>query len=76
MRVLEQNPADPFRNWKQKHVVSEGGWPIGHGEADVFAGHHSSARNQHERGDTCQPRESVQPLCRYSHNTKYDERDR
>src|SRR5206468_6839934 len=58
---------DPFRNRKQKHVVAESGRPIRNGEANVFAGHHSSAANQQERGDACKPCESVEPYSRSSH---------
>ena len=64
MGVLEKYSADPFRKRKQKHVVTERGRPIGNGEANAFARHHSAAADQKERGDTQQPDKVIQPNCR------------
>jgi len=61
MCVLKQNSTDPFRDWKQKHVVAERGRPIGHGEPDVFAGDHSAAANEQERRNAREPREAIEP---------------
>ena len=62
MGVLEKNSADPFRNGKQKHVVAERGRPVGHGEADAFARHHSAAANEQEGGDSSEPGEAIEPM--------------
>ena len=61
MRVLKKNPADPFRNGKQKHVVAERGWPIGHGEANAFTRDHSAAADEQQRGDRSEPSEPIEP---------------
>ena len=61
MRVLKKNPADPFRNGKQKHVVAERGWPIGHGEANAFTRDHSPAANEQQRGHGREPGEAIKP---------------
>ena len=76
MGVLEQNSANPFRNRKQKHVVAKGGRPIGDCEPDIFAGNHSAAANQQERGDASNPCESVKPSCRPSHSGRIRQRRR
>src|SRR6516225_421947 len=67
MRVFKQNSAHPFRDWKQKHVVAERGRPIRHGEPDVFAGDHPAAANEQERGETSEPRETIEPRHRSPH---------
>ena len=54
--------ADPFRDWKQKHVVAESRRPIRNGEADAFARDHSTAANQQERRERSEPGESIEPL--------------
>ena len=61
MRVLKKDPADPFRNGKQKHVVAERGWPIGHGEANAFTRDHSAAADEEQRHDGCEPGEAIKP---------------
>ena len=61
MRVLKKNPADPFRNGKQKHVVAERGWPIGHGEANAFTRDHSAAADEEQRHDGREPGEAIKP---------------
>jgi hypothetical protein len=59
--MLKENPADPFRNRKQEHVVAERGRPIGHGQADAFARDHSAAANEKQRRNARNPREEVKP---------------
>ena len=61
MRVLKQNPADPFGDGEEKHVVTEGGRPIGHGQADAFARDHSTAANEEQRAERGEPGESIEP---------------
>jgi hypothetical protein len=59
--MLKKNPADPFRNRKHKHVVTERGWPIGHGEASAFTRDHSAAANEQQCGYGYQPGEAIKP---------------
>ena len=60
--MLKQDSADPFRDGKQKHVVTECGRPIRHRETDVFAGDHSATANEEQCGYADEPRETVKPL--------------
>ena len=62
MRVLKKNSPYPLRNREQKHVVTERGWPIGYGETDTFARHHSAAANEKERRGSSEPGEAFQPV--------------
>ena len=61
MDVLEKYSADPFRNGKEKHVVTESRWPIGDGETNSFARDHAAAANKKERGDGREEGETMQP---------------
>ena len=61
MRMLEKNPANPFRKRKEKHVVAESGRPIRDGEADAFTRDHATAANQQKSGDGGEPGEAIQP---------------
>ena len=61
--MLKKNPADPFGNGKQKHVVAECGWPIGHGEANAFTRDHSAAANEQQRGYGREPGEAIKPAA-------------
>ena len=63
MGVLKKNSADPFRDWKQKHVVAECGRPIGHSETDAFARDHPAATNQEESRKRGEPSEAIQPFA-------------
>ena len=58
MSVLKENPADPPRRRKEKHVVAESRWPIRNSQANAFAGDHAAAANQQERGDRRKPGEA------------------
>src|SRR3954471_14970538 len=59
--VLEENSADPFGNREKKHVVAERGRPVRNGETDAFAGDHSTAANEKERGNKSEPGEAMEP---------------
>src|SRR5882672_9705267 len=61
MRVLIQNIALPQMQRKQKHVVSVGGWPIGHGQARFVAGYKTAKAEQQKSRSRSQPREPVEP---------------
>src|ERR1700731_1463581 len=61
MGMFEKNSADPLRDGKKKHVVSESRGPIGHGETDAFARDHASAANEEKRGDGGEEGEAMRP---------------
>ena len=48
MSVFKENPADPFRGGKEKHIVAKSGRPIRDGEAHAFACDHAAAANEKE----------------------------
>jgi hypothetical protein len=59
MGMLEENSADPFREWEEKHVITKGCRPIRNGQAHAFAGDHPAATNQEKRGHGSEPGEAV-----------------
>jgi len=59
MSVLKENPADPFRGGKEKHVIAESGRPIRNGETNAFARDHAAAANEEKRGKGSEPGEAV-----------------
>ena len=59
MSVLKENPADPFRGGKEKHIVAKSGRPIRDGEAHAFACDHAAAANEEESGEGGEPGEAV-----------------
>ena len=61
MSVLKENPADPPRRRKEKHVVAESRWPIRNSQANAFAGDHAAAANQKKRRDGGEPGKPIQP---------------
>jgi hypothetical protein len=61
MRMFKQYSADPFRNWKEKHVITERGRPIGDGETNTLACDHAAAADKKKRGAGRKPGKSVEP---------------
>lgn len=59
MSVLEENPADPFRERKQKHVIAERGRPIGHRQSNSFACDHTATADQEDRRRRREPGEAI-----------------
>ena len=59
MSVLKENPTDPFRGRKEKHVVAESARPIRDRETHAFARNHATAANQKESGEGGEPGEAV-----------------
>lgn len=51
MGMLEEDSADPFRDGKKKHIVTESGRPIGHGESNALARDHAATADEKEGGD-------------------------
>jgi hypothetical protein len=44
MSVFKENPADPFRGGKEKHIVAKSSRPIRDGEAHALACDHAAAQ--------------------------------
>jgi len=61
MRVLVKNVALPEMQREQKHVVTIGGWPIGHGHSRFVAGYQPAKAEQQKSGSCSEPREPVEP---------------
>jgi hypothetical protein len=59
MSVFKENPADPFRGGKEKHIVAKSGRPIRDGEAYAFACDHAAAANEQKRCEASEPGEAV-----------------
>src|SRR5206468_885616 len=64
MCVFEKDPANPLRDGKEKHVVTEGGRPIRHRKTNAFARDHSSAADEEQGENGEQPGKATQPLVR------------
>src|SRR4051812_3122793 len=64
MRVFKENSPHPFRNRKQKHVVTKSRRPVGNSQSDAFARHHSAAANEEQGGTGGEPDETIQPGAR------------
>ena len=59
--MLEKNAADPFREWKEKHVVTKGRRPVRHGKSNVLACDHSAAANEQQRRARREPGKTSKP---------------